>query len=147
MLLAGEIDAAVGVRGGETPEIRPLIPDVQHAAIRYFQHTGIYPISHLVVVKDALLQAHPWLAEELFALFSAAKEDYLSALRSGVARSPQDEALQAMRQVVGDDPLLYGVAPNRATLEAFLRFNVEQQIIPQPMVVEDLFPRSVLAAV
>jgi 4,5-dihydroxyphthalate decarboxylase len=55
--------------------------------------------------------------------------------------------MQAMRRVIGDDPLLYGVAPNRQTIEAFIRFNVEQQVIPQPMAVEDLFPHSVLALV
>jgi 4,5-dihydroxyphthalate decarboxylase len=75
MLLAGEIDAAIGVSGVDAPEIRPLIPEPQSAAIAHFQHTGIYPISHLVVVKDALLHAHPWLAEELWALCTAAKDD------------------------------------------------------------------------
>jgi len=53
--------------------------------------------------------------------------------------------MQAMRQVIGDDPFLYGVAPNRKTMEAFIRFNVEQQIIPQPIAVEEIFPHSVLA--
>jgi 4,5-dihydroxyphthalate decarboxylase len=145
MLLAGEIDAAIGVRGGEAPEIKPLIPEARNAAIQYFQRTGIYPISHLVVVKDELLHAHPWLAEELWTLFKAAKDDYLGHLHVDTLQDPQDKAMQAMQQVIGDDPLLYGVAPNRQTLEAFIQFNVEQQIIPQPMVVEDLFPRSVLA--
>jgi hypothetical protein len=129
----------------DAPEIKPLIPQARSAAITYFQDTGIYPISHLVVVKDALLHTHPWLAEELWSLFKAAKDDYLGHLRNGARQTPQDEAMQAMRQVIGDDPLLYGVAPNRKTMEAFIRFNVEQQVIPQPMAVDDLFPHSVLA--
>ena len=145
MLLAGEIDAAIGVRGEEAPEIKPLIPEARQAGIQYFQRTGIYPISHLVVVKDELLHAHPWLAEELWTLFKAAKDDYLGHLHVDTLQDPQDKSMQAMQQVIGDDPLLYGVAPNRKTLEAFIQFNVEQQIIPQPMVVEDLFSRSVLA--
>jgi hypothetical protein len=81
----------------------------------------IYPISHLVVVKDELLHAHPWLAEELWSLFTASKDDYLGRLRNGAPKTHQDEAMQAMRQVIGDDPLLYGVAPNRKTMEAFIR--------------------------
>jgi hypothetical protein len=36
------------------------------------------------------------------------------------------------------------VAPNRTTLETFIRFNVEQQVIPQPVTVEEIFPPSVL---
>jgi 4,5-dihydroxyphthalate decarboxylase len=147
MLLAGELDAAIGVGRVEAPELKPLIPEPQLAAITHFRHTGIYPISHLVVVKDALLHAHTWLAEELFTLFKAAKEHYLGHLRSGALPDPQDESLQALRQVVGDDPLPYGLEPNRKTLEAFIRFNVEQQVIPHAVAVEDLFPRSVLTVV
>ena len=49
MLLAGEIDAAIGASGVDAPEIIPLIPEARTAAITHFQHTGIYPISHLVV--------------------------------------------------------------------------------------------------
>jgi 4,5-dihydroxyphthalate decarboxylase len=144
MLQAGEIDAAIGVRAAEAPEIAPLIPEARHAAITHFQQTGLYPISHLVVVKDVLLNTHPWLAEELFALFIAAKEHYLADLRRGTRTDPQDKAMQAMQQVVGDDPFLYGVAPNRTTIETFLRFNVEQHIIPHAMAVDKLFPHSVL---
>jgi 4,5-dihydroxyphthalate decarboxylase len=147
MLRAGEIDAAIGVRAADAPELKTLIPEARHAAVTHFTQTGIYPISHLVVVKDELLNTHPWLAEELFALFTTAKECYLGHLRGGVQQDPQDEAMQAMRQVIGDDPLLYGVAPNRKTMETFLQFNVEQHIIPHPMAVEDLFPHSVLALV
>ena len=147
MLRAGEIDAAIGVRVADAPELKTLIPEARNAAVTHFKQTGIYPISHLVVVKDELLNAHPWLAEELFALFTAAKQHYLGSLHGDVQQEPQDEAMQALRQVVGDDPLLYGVAPNRKTLQAFLRFNVEQHIIPHSMEVEELFPHSVLALV
>ena len=147
MLRAGEIDAAIGVRAADAPELKTLIPEARNAAVTHFKQTGVYPISHLVVVKDELLTAHPWLAEELFALFTAAKERYLGHLHSGGPPEPQDEAMQAMRQVIGDDPLLYGIAPNRKTLEAFLQFNVDQHIIPHAMGVEELFPHSVLALV
>jgi 4,5-dihydroxyphthalate decarboxylase len=146
-LLAGDIDAAIGVRGVDAPEIQPLIPEPRQAAAQYFHQTGIYPISHLLVVKNALLQEHPWLAEELWGVFAEARDAYLTHLRHGDASEPADKAMQAMRAVIGDDPLLYGVAPNRKTLEAFIQFNVQQQIIPQPVEVDALFPRSVLSCV
>ena len=91
--------------------------------------------------------ALPIFAAELFTLFTTAKEHYLGHLRGGAPQEPQDEAMQALRQVIGDDPLLYGVAPNRKTLQAFLRFNVEQHIIPHPMEVDEIFPPSVLTCV
>ena len=79
--------------------------------------------------------------------FKAAKDDYLGHLHVGTIQDPQDKSMQAMQQVIGDDPLLDGVTPNRKTLEAFIRFNVEQQIIPHQMTVDELFPRSVLTLV
>lgn len=144
MLLTGEIDAAIGVRNVDSPDIRPLIPNTQQAAVAYYRQTGIYPISHLVVVKDALLAANSWLAEELFSLFQAAKEHYLVQLDGIGSLTPADASMQEMRQMIGRDPLLYGLTPNVKTIEAFIRFNVDQQVIPHPVEVEELFPRSVL---
>ena len=145
MLGAGELDAAIGVQSNAAPELRPLLPEARQAAIAYYHKTGIYPISHLVVVKDALLQEHPWLAEELCHLFTTAKDQYLTHLRHATDLTPQDTAMQAMQQAIGADPFLYSVAPNRPTLEAFIDFNVEQAIIPQRVAVTDLFPPSVLS--
>jgi 4,5-dihydroxyphthalate decarboxylase len=131
----------------DTPDIKPLIPDSHNAAITHFRHTGIYPISHIVVLKDELLHAHPWLAEEVFTLFKAAKEHYLQRLHTNGQMEPHDKTMHAMQQIVGADPLPYGIAPNRKTLETFIQFNVEQQVIPHQVAVEDLFPDSVLTCV
>jgi 4,5-dihydroxyphthalate decarboxylase len=144
-LLAGEVDAAIGVRNIDSPDIQPLIPDTQNAAIAYYRQTGIYPISHLVVVKDELLAANPWLAEELFALFKAAKDHYLGQLDGSGPLAPSDASMQEMRRIIGHDPLRYGMAPNVKSLEAFIRFNVEQQVIPHQVEVEELFPSRVHA--
>ena len=139
MLLSGEVDAAIGAGNVDSPDVQPLIPDARIAAIDYFNSTGVYPISHTVVIKDQLLQDNPWLAEELFSLFQGAKEQYLGGL-SGSG----DDAMRQMQQVIGQDPLPYGVAANRQTLERFIQFNVEQKIIPQSVAVEDIFPRSLV---
>jgi 4,5-dihydroxyphthalate decarboxylase len=139
MLLSGEVDAAIGAGNVDSPDVQPLIPDARNAAIDYFNSTGVYPISHTVVIKDQLLQDKPWLAEELFSLFQGAKEQYLGGL-SGSG----DDAMRQMQQVIGQDPLPYGVAANRQTLEQFIQFNVEQKIIPQSVLVEDIFPRSLV---
>jgi 4,5-dihydroxyphthalate decarboxylase len=39
----------------------------------------------------------------------------------------------------GDDPWPYGVEPNRRTLEAFITYLCEQDMIARPIPVEDLF--------
>ena len=144
MLLSGEIDAAIGAGNVDSEDIRPLIPNAFDTGAAFYRDTGIYPISHHLVVKDEVLDANPWLPEELFRLFTTAKDDYLSELASQGPQNNQDEALVRMQQVIGPDPLLYGVAPNRKSLESFIEFNVEQKVISKRLDLEELFPASVM---
>lgn len=144
MLVAGEIDAAIGLRGVEDPDIRPLIADPEQAAIDYYKQTGIYPISHIMVVKDELLSAHPWLAETLCDLFKRAKADYLGQLNGSTGVHPADAAMLAMRPVIGADPLPYDLESNRKAIQAFIGYNVDQKVIPRAVEIEELFPSSVL---
>ena len=46
-----------------------------------------------------------------------------------------------------DDPLPYGIEPNRETLERLIGHAVTQKIIPQAVAVEDLFAKNLLDAV
>ncbi len=123
-LKSGEIDAAIGVRNVDSPEIQPLIPNARDAARDYFAETGVYPISHTMVVKNQLLESNPWLAEDLYNLFKAAKDQYLQHLNNAENLQPADQALYDMKWVVGADLIPYGVEFNRKTLEVFMRFNV-----------------------
>ncbi len=139
LLVAGEIDAAVGFRDVSSSAVRPLIHDAEDAARAYFETTGIYPINHAVVVKNELLTAEPWIAEALFSAFVEAKELYLKRLRSDGPGAPEDQAMLRRMEMVGADPLPYGIEPNRRTLEALIDACVEQRIIPERVSVEELF--------
>ena len=147
MLLAGEIDAAIAPGPVDSPDIQPLFPEARQADDAWHRRTGIYPISHLLVVKDAALAAHPGLATELFHLFNEARAQYLPRLRSGAANDAADRSLREMAQTVGGDPLPYGFESSRRTLETFIRFNVDQRVIPQAVAPEDLFVPETLALV
>jgi 4,5-dihydroxyphthalate decarboxylase len=59
MLAEGELAAAIGVGKVDSPDVKPLIPDAAAAEAAWYRQTGIYPINHTVVVKDALLQSDP----------------------------------------------------------------------------------------
>ena len=141
----GEIDAAIGAGAIDSPDIKPLFPDADEADADWFKSTGVYPISHMLVVKNDRLEQDPWLAEELFALFRTAKSPYLEFLHSGAQLSPSDQSLSKMSKLVGKDPIPYGFEEARKTLETFVRFNVEQKVIPQRVDPEELFPASTLA--
>ncbi|MCH7714240.1 MAG: ABC transporter substrate-binding protein [Chloroflexi bacterium] len=139
MLLSGEIDAAIGAGANDSPDIKPLFPDAQEADAQWFKDSGIYPISHMLVVKNQQLEDNPWLAGELFSLCQAAKKPYLEHLHSGADLTPADQALLNLAKIVGDDPIPYGLESSRKTIETFIRFNVDQQVIPESVDVDAVF--------
>ena len=144
MLAGGELSAAIGVGKVDSPDIKALIPDAGAAEAAWYRKTGIYPINHTVVVKDALLQSDPSLAPRLFAGFKAAKALFLKEL-SASAELPADlQVLARRRSIVGDDPLPNGLERNRKALEAIVRFAQEQKILPRPVKPEEMFAANTL---
>ena len=145
MLLSGEIDAAIGAGPVDSPDVQPLFSEPDELDAAWHRKTGVYPISHMLVVKDEALESNPGLAEELFDVFKTAKTPYIQQLRSAGAPSPADQALIKMAGVVGDDPIPYGFEGSRKTLETFVTFNAEQGVIPRKVNPEELFPPATLA--
>jgi len=146
MLLDGEIDAALGV-APQSNQIRWLVSSDESVEIdaRRYRETGIWEIGQTVAIKDATLQAHPWIAEALFHAFTTAKNLYLQQLRAGKIETPEDRAWVRAITLVGDDPLPYGVAPNRKALDASVEVNLEQRVIPSRIDIDSLFVPSTRA--
>ena len=144
MLLSGELDAAIGVGGLDSARIRPLIPDARNEALRFHEQTGVYPISHIVVIRNDAIEAHPWLPRELFGLFEAARDEYASRLATGAAPHPGDDTIAPLRSAGAGEPLPYGIEANRVALETFIEWNVEQGIIPARVSVEEVFAEGTL---
>lgn len=139
LLVSGEIGAAVGDIRVDSPDVKSLIPDARNAGIAYFRKTGIYPVNHCLVIKNEVLEADPWVAEELFNAFKTAKKSYLARLEKGVDLSPADEAAISLGRAVGGDPFPFGVKTNRKALEAIVQFAFDQQVIPKKPSLEELF--------
>lgn len=139
MLVSGEIVAAIGV-DVDHPDIGPLIPNALAAGVAAYKARGHYPINHLVVIRDDLLAAHPGLAADVFEAFAESKRRYVTELKAGRIEKPTaiDKVHLAVVEA-GGDPLPYGIAPNRKTIEELMRHAVSQGIIPLAVPVEDLF--------
>ena len=142
MLASGELAAAIGAGPVDSSDVKPLIENAGNAQNEWFKKTGIYPINHMIVVKDELLAADPGLADNLFQAFSAAKEKFLAKLQSGEGLSGEDEALAKRRSLVGDDPIPYGIEPNRKALEAIVDMAVAQKILSKKLAPEEMFARG-----
>jgi 4,5-dihydroxyphthalate decarboxylase len=145
MLAEGEIAAGIGVGQVDSEDVKPLISDGRNAAVQYFKDKGVYPINHTIVVKDEILAANPWLAEELFNTFKAAKGSYITKLDAGVDLSDADQGIVKNGKDVAGDPLPYGLAANKATMEAIIQACVDQKVIPSKFSVEELFAPSTVS--
>jgi 4,5-dihydroxyphthalate decarboxylase len=144
LLVSGEIGAAVGDIRVDSADVKSLIPDARNAGVAYFRKTGIYPVNHCLVIRNEILSAEPWVAEELFNAFKAAKNNYLARLDQCADLSPADEAAIGLGRAVGGDPFPFGVHANRKALEAIVQFAYDQQVIPKKPGLEELFAPSTL---
>ena len=146
-LASGDVVAAVGA-SFDHPDIAQMIPNEFDAGVAAFKSRGFYPINHTVVVRDAVLEEMPEVATQVFEAFAESKRQYVEDLKAGRISEPKrvDRVHQVALEVM-DDPLPYGVEPNRKTLEGLVDHAVTQKIIPQRMALEDLFAKSALNSV
>jgi 4,5-dihydroxyphthalate decarboxylase len=144
MVANGELAAAIGVGRVDSPDVKPLIPNAREAEVAWYRKTGLYPINHTVVVKDSLLQADPTLGPRLFNAFKEAKAVLLKQLNAGAELSGEAQALAQRRSLVGDDPLPYGLARSRKTIEAVIQFAQDQKILPRRVSPEEMFASNTL---
>lgn len=145
LLRSGKLAAVLGAPI-QAPDVTPLIPDPTGTALTALRERGLYPINHLVVVRDDVLRAHPDLARDLFDAFVRAKQVYLDRLTNGGITSPTavDRLHQQVHELTGADPLPYGIEPNREVLERLVRTAVDQKILSRPVELEDVFAGDTL---
>jgi 4,5-dihydroxyphthalate decarboxylase len=148
LLLAGEIDAAIGPR---TPsamavansKIGWLFPDPRSAAVESYKRTGNFPIMHLIGVRKGLAESHPWLPAAVLKAFEQAKRVALDKLADTSASKVMlpfiDQALQEAKDLMGTDFWPYGVSSNRACLEYFLAQHHKQGLSDRQVAVSELF--------
>ena len=127
--------SAAGKAAQTYPE---LIADAAVAEAAWFRRTGIYPTHGLIVVKDSLLAAHPWLARSLFDAFSEAKGLYLRQLQAGEVETDADKSYVRLSALVGD-PLPYGVKANRPAIDALIRYSFQQGLLPRHYTSAEMF--------
>jgi 4,5-dihydroxyphthalate decarboxylase len=142
MLISGELVAAIGVDVNH-PDVQPLIPDALETGLAAFKRDGHYPINHLVVIKDEVLEANPGLAADCFEAFAAAKRLYVDALRaSKIEKLDATDRLHLRIMEIAGEPLPYGIEPNRKVMETLMGHALSQGIITSAMKVEDLFAKE-----
>jgi 4,5-dihydroxyphthalate decarboxylase len=152
LLIDGEIDAIMSPEpppefAAGDPRIRRLFPDARAEQIAYYEKTGIYPITHTVVMHQEMARAKPWVAERLVVAFRAAQrlvEDYYHASPKRLSLPGAAFIVEDERRAYGPEPWSHGVAGNRHTIETFVRYAREQGYIDRDIPIEEFFAGNTL---
>jgi 4,5-dihydroxyphthalate decarboxylase len=128
-------DKAAAAAADTYPE---LIADVEKVEADWFRRSGIYPIHGLIVVKDEHIRRHPWLARSLMNAFVEAKKPYLEELKRGQGDNPEDRRYRNFLSLMSD-PLPYGIAANRPSIEALVTYSLQQELIPSRPQLDQVF--------
>jgi 4,5-dihydroxyphthalate decarboxylase len=147
MLADGDIDALIGSRKpesfGRDPNVVRLFPNYRALERELYETAKIFPIMHLIAMRRSLYEQNPWLATSFFDALVESKRRAVARMRYGGSLSYmlpwQLSEIEEIDEVFGGDAWPYGVEPNRPTLEALVRYMVEQHFIAKPIPVADLF--------
>jgi 4,5-dihydroxyphthalate decarboxylase len=146
MLEKGEIDALMMPHPPEEAlraagPIRRLFADAKAEEAKYFRKNGYFPIMHVVAFKDEVLHKNPWLAKSVTAAFDKAKAACMEYYDDpNWSRFVWGRHLfEEERAAFGDDPWPHGIAKNRANLERFVGYSLDQGLMEKQLTVEELF--------
>lgn len=147
MLAEGKLDAVLHpdlikplVR--KDARVARLFPNFKDEEIAYYKRTGIFPIMHLMGIKQEIVERHPWVPINLFHAFNEAKAITMKRMENPriVPLIWYREAWEEQEEIAGHDPWEYGPTErnvhNMNTLAAYCH---EQGLSQRKFTFDDLF--------
>jgi 4,5-dihydroxyphthalate decarboxylase len=147
MLADGEIDALFHsdlikpFLAGD-PRVARLFPDYKAEEIAWYDKTGVFPIMHVMGLRQSIVEQHPWVALNLFTALNEAKAIAMKRMANPrvVPLAWYREAWEEQEKILGTDPWEYGLgARNRKNLETLIGFSHDQGLIGKKPALEELF--------
>lgn len=124
---------------GEYRGVRPLFADSEEI-VRWVRKTRIYPIIHLIALKEESAERYPDLPIKLLEAFREAKK-----LSTKYLSQEQIQGHEREKAALGEDPYAYVLGETeKRTMAALARYQVEQRLLKQAPHVESLFVRQTL---
>lgn len=154
LLVSGEIDALIFPnvppsiirRDGRT---RRLFRDYKAEEQNYFRSTGIFPISHVMTLRESFVDRHPDAPVALLKAFRRARDVALENIGGSdpevLIVSWVHQLLDEQRSLMGDDYFAYDIDHNRPALEAMMRYAHEQFLTRDLVDFRSLFAPAAMA--
>jgi 4,5-dihydroxyphthalate decarboxylase len=147
MLAEGELDAVlhpdiIDPIVNKDPRVGRLFPDYKAEEARYYAKTGIFPIMHVLGIKQELVERYPWIVPNLYQAFDEAKTMAMKKMRNPrlVPLAWYQEAWEEQEKLLGPDPWEYGLGEKNAhNFRTLVGYAHEQGLIDRVIPLEELF--------
>lgn len=118
----------------QCPGVKPLFEDTEEI-IRYVKRTQIYPIIHIVTIKEETAERYPDLPAKLIEAFDGANK-----LAVKYMTPAQADGYAKERDVLGYDPYACVLTESaKKSIRALNRYQIEQGLVKTELPVESLF--------
>ncbi|MET0922977.1 MAG: hypothetical protein ABWY47_07575, partial [Xanthobacteraceae bacterium] len=147
MLVAGEIDALLSpdlikpLLAGD-PRVGRLFADYKQEEIAFYRRTGIFPIMHVVGIKQEIVEKYPWVAVNMYKAFEEAKAIAMRRMENPriVPLAWYREEWEEQERILGKDPWAYGLGERNArNFERLVAYSHEQGLIRRRIPLDELF--------
>jgi 4,5-dihydroxyphthalate decarboxylase len=150
MLAEGKLDALIHPELptpilDNDPRVKRLFENYKELEIDYYRRTGIFPIMHTTVIKQEIVDRHPWVPWNLLVAFESAKKLAYQKLQNPrrVPHAWFQTANEEQQKLLGNDPWEFGLgAANRKNLETLIDYSYRQGITGRKLSLDELFDES-----
>ena len=130
------------------PKIKRLFADVTATEKAYYKKTKMFPIMHVIAIRNDAIKANPNLPKEVFEMYAKSKQmayDDMETTTSLKVTLPWvAQEFKDTQALMGDDFWSYGIETNRKELESVMRYVYEQGLVKRRINFEELFHSSTL---
>ena len=147
MLVDGELDAVLHSDFIEPfikkdKRVARLFPDYKAEEQAYFKKTGIFPIMHIVALREEIAEQYPWVAINLFKAFERSKAAAMKRMENPriAPLAWYREAWEEQQEILGTDPWANGpTEQNAKTIETLLRYSHEHGLTKRLLTWDEMF--------
>jgi 4,5-dihydroxyphthalate decarboxylase len=126
---------------GSVPGVKPLFEDTEEI-IRYVKRTQIYPIIHIMTIKEQTAEQYPDLPAKLIEAFREANRLAPRYFKPGDAEGYAKE-----RDVLGYDPYACVLTEaDKKSLRALNRYQIEQGLLKEEIALEKLLVKEAFSS-
>ena len=149
LLVAKKLDAVIYAHLNRPPmaerknaPVRTLFPDPVREEKDYFLDHKVFPIMHLLALKEEHLERGTVMARRLEKVLSLEKKRFyekVGRISSAGILPWFDRYIEETKAVLGGDPWPHGIKANARALNKFLDYAVDQSLLAKRPRLRDLF--------